>query len=113
MIYWTMNSVPELKGLERREKAQLFRQAFKEGRSRLGGKQLAIRAAIYVAIIWFVFFVLWSRIQMLFAGPGLIGLLIMCAVIGGLVAVPAIFLIQTPIIDKGREWLREQGYPKS
>lgn len=109
MIYWTVNSVPELKGLEKSEQIKLFKHMQKEGKNRLGMPQIIFRIAIYLAIVGFAF-KFWPT--MLFAGEGYLPLLIMCAIIGALVALPAILLIQTPIIDKGREWLREQGYPK-
>jgi hypothetical protein len=82
---------------------------YKEGRSRLGGKQLAIRALCFIVSVALVF-QFWP--QILFPGAGYLGTILLGGLIGMLVALPAIMLIQTPIIDKGREWLREQGYPK-
>jgi uncharacterized membrane protein YczE len=35
-LYWTMNSIPELDGLDRKEKRKLFRQMYREGRKRTG-----------------------------------------------------------------------------
>ena len=81
----------------------------KEGKNRLETPQIMLRIAIYIVLVGLVY-KFWPT--MLFAGEGYLAILIMCAVIGALVALPAIVLIQTPIIDKGREWLREQGYPK-
>ena len=109
MIYWTVNSVPELKGLKKPEQIQRFKQIQKEGKNRLGMPQIMLRIAIYIVLVGLVY-KFWPT--MLFAGEGYLPILTMCAVIGALVALPAIVLIQTPIIDKGREWLREQGYPK-
>ena len=112
MIYWTMNSVPELQGLEKREKSRVFKEMFKQGRSRLGVAQLLTRILIFAAIVGLAYIFLLPMFQAATAGMGMIGMFLLCGLIGGLVAIPAIMLIQTPIIDRGREWLREQGYPK-
>ncbi len=101
--------MPELKGLKKPEQIQRFKQMQKEGKNRLETPQIMLRIAIYIVLVGLVY-KFWPT--MLFAGEGYLAILIMCAVIGALVALPAIVLIQTPIIDKGREWLREQGYPK-
>lgn len=99
MIYWTVDSVPELKGMEKAEQKRLFKEMFKEGRTRLG-KEFWIRVAGLLAIA-VALAVFWPL-------GGLIGGLLL----GGGVGLIAVILVQTPSIDKGREWLREQGYPK-
>mgnify|MGYP003594852473 FL=1 len=110
MIYWTMNSVPELNGLDKAEKKKMFKQAFKEGRSRMGMKELAIRMVAYIALIA-VAFGLLSPPFFAFSGGSIVGMALIGGILGALAALPAILMIQTPIIEKSREWLREQGYP--
>ncbi|SPY73596.1 Uncharacterised protein [Providencia alcalifaciens] len=34
------------------------------------------------------------------------------ALLGAMIGALFVFIVQTPTIDVGREWLREQGYPK-
>jgi hypothetical protein len=99
MIYWTLNSVPELKGIEKTEQKRLFKEMFKEGRRRLGN-EFWIRVAGLLAIAVALGF-LWPL-------GGLIGGFLL----GGGIGLIAVILVQTPSIEKGREWLREQGYPK-
>lgn len=111
MIYWTMNSVPELAGLDKTDKKKVFKQAYKEGRSRMGAKELAIRMVAYIALIALAFGFLSPSFFAL-SGGSIVGLALLGGILGALIALPAILMIQTPIIEKGREWLREQGYPK-
>jgi len=87
MIYWAVDSVPELKGMGKTEQKRLFKEMFKESRTRLG-KEFWIRVAVLL-VIAVALAVFWP--------------------IGALIAV---ILVQIPSVDKGREWLREQGYPK-
>ncbi|MBS0923698.1 hypothetical protein JK188_04305 [Providencia sp. JGM181] len=105
MAYWTAKSVPELAGLERKEQGRLFRQCLKEGKKRMGAKywKLTGLAVLLSAVLAFMLFFFGF-----FSGGFLGG-----ALLGGMIGALFVFIVQTPTIDVGREWLREQGYPKS
>lgn len=100
MIYWTPNSVPELKGLDKSEQKRLFKECGKEGRKRMG-TQFWILFALYLLLV-VVIFLLWPL-------GGIIGGLLLGLIIG----FAAVLVLQTPMINAGRAWLREQGYPKA
>lgn len=104
MIYWTANSVPELRGLEKAEQKQLFAAMQKEGARRMGKSALWTRGLLALVLIFAIFFIFTEVIVL----GGFLGGMVLGASIG----LVAALLIQTPIIDKGREWLREQGHPK-
>lgn len=108
-IYWTMSSVPELNGLDKPAKVKLFKEMYKEGRRKMGMKQFLLRfmASLIIVAIGIKLFP-----ESLFANGGFIGLFIIGGIVGGLVGLIFVILVQSPIIDNGREWLREQGYPK-
>ncbi|BBG59327.1 MULTISPECIES: hypothetical protein [Providencia] len=104
MAYWTAGSVPELKGLDRKTQGQLFRQCLKEGKKRMGAKYWKLNGLVLLlsCVLAFVLY------QLNFFSGGFLG----GAIIGGLIGLMFVFIVQTPTIDLGREWLREQGYPK-
>ena len=93
-VYWSMNSVPELDGLERKEKAKRFKQLFKEGR-----KQIGIMPYIYLVLAGLVCAVVAVVLDF--------GVIARGAFIGGGIGVASIFVFQSPAIDKGRAWYRE------
>ena len=109
-IYWTMNSVPELTGLDKAEKKRLFKEVYKVGRQRLGIKQVLLRSFVALAI---GIAVIYALDPIKYLGTGFIDGLLGGAIIGGLIGMLFVVLVQGPAIDKGREWLREQGYPKN
>ena len=112
-IYWNANSVDELKGLPKAVQRKLFRLTLSEGRKRFGMAKFVMMVVIFVLPFLAQYFIglmdaaqhkpvtSTSLVQMLCYG--LFG-----------AAWGALFysLVQHPIINKGREWLREQGYPK-
>lgn len=99
MIYMSPDNVPELKGLDKQEQKRLFKECSKEGRKRMGSA-FWVRLAIFIAVT--------AVLVYIFPMGGLIGGLMLGVSIGVL----AVFIVQTPMIDAGRPWLQEQGYPK-
>lgn len=97
-IYWSMNSVPELDGLERKEKAKRYREMFKYGR-----KQLGIMPFVYMVIVGLVVGVLTVLLDF--------GAIARGALIGGAIGAVSIFVLQSPAIEHGRAWYREQYGP--
>lgn len=102
-IYWSPKSIPELTGLDAATQKNLMRQAVQEGRSRLG-KKFVLTRALMIGIGGMLLLILLSNVLQGFLGG---------AVVGGLIGLAIAAFLQTPCIDAGREWLREQGYPKS
>lgn len=102
-IYWSGNQIPELAGLDAATQKDMMRQAAQEGRRRLGQKFFFTRA-LFVGIAGIVIALGISYILTGFVAGALAG-----AVIGLLIAA----FLQSPCIDEGRVWLREQGYPKA
>lgn len=102
-IYWSGSQIPELAGLDTASQKDMMRQAAVEGRKRLGKKFVYTRAAI-VGVLGIVIALGISSFMTGFIAGALAG-----ACIGLLIAA----LLQSPCIEEGRIWLREQGYPKS
>ncbi len=102
-LYLSPNSVPELEGLDDAEKKRLYLATLKEGRRRLGGFAGMTRKFWWL-ILLAVFAAFFSRTYL--PPGGMRGV-----VMGVVVVVIAMFLISAGI-EAGREWLREQGYPK-
>lgn len=111
-IYWSMNSVPELDGItDKKQKRQLFGQMQREGARRLGKNTMMARFAIAAsALLVFIIVVLLGQSHV--SGLGFLPILLLCGVMGAMVGAIPVLIIQTPVIEKGREWLREQGYPR-
>ena len=99
-MYRGPGSVPELKGLEKKLQQELYQTAMREGMKRLGGFQSHWWLAIPVIIVFGI-----VRIGG-FSGT-------IDAVIFAVATVSIGLFLGNRSIDKGREWLREQGYPKS
>jgi len=93
-VYWSMNSIPELEGLERAEKAKRYKELFKHGR-----KQLGIMPYVYLGAAGLVMGVLTVILDMGAIGRG--------AMIGGAIGLVSIFVFQSPAIEHGRAWYRE------
>ncbi|TDR32039.1 YtxH domain-containing protein [Hydromonas duriensis] len=102
-IYWTANQIPELTGLDRATQKDLMRRTVQEGRKRLPKNFVMVRVLALLAIA-LILFAIFGQILKGFLGG---------AIVGGLIGLAFAALIQTPCIDKGREWLREQGHPKN
>ncbi|MCD1127574.1 hypothetical protein LPW36_16510 [Jinshanibacter sp. LJY008] len=98
-IYWAVDNVPELKGLDKQEQKRLFKECNKEGRKRIG-------SAFWIRLV--IAIVLSAVVALFLPLGGAIG----GAMIGVFVAFLFIVLVQSPAIEAGRVWLQEQGYPK-
>lgn len=94
-IYWTMNSIPELDGLDRKEKRKRYREIFKQGRKHIG-----CMPWVYVLVTAVVV----STIAVLFGSTGMAT----GAIVGGCMGFAAVVFIQSPAIEHGRIWYREQ-----
>lgn len=107
MIYWGPNQVPELNGLPKADKKRLFKQTIEEGKKRLSSKDRQknfLRAIIAGIVLIFV---------LAFLFMGLKNSMVKAMIAAGLVSLLINVFIQSPTIEAGREWLREQGYPKN
>jgi hypothetical protein len=93
-LYWTMNSIPELDGLDRKEKRKLFRQMYREGRKRTG----------MVPYLYFIIAAVLIGVASVFLG--LDGIL-RGAFVGGTIGLAFAILIQSPALDAGRAWYRD------
>ena len=93
-VYWSMNSVPELEGLDKREKAKRYRAMLKYGR-----KQLGIMPIVYLVLVGIAVAVPAALLD--------IGAILRGALIGGGIGFASIFLLQSPAIEHARVWYRE------
>ena len=101
-IYWSPKNIPELAGLDAATQKNLMRQAVQEGRQRLG-TQFIVTRVLMIGLGGMLLLMLLSNVLQGFIGG---------AVAGGLIGLAIALFLQTPCIDAGREWLREQGQPK-
>jgi len=94
-IYWTMNSVPELQGLDKAEKRRVFKEMQKHGRKKMG----------VMPWVWFGLTALVAAVVAVLLGlSGALG----GGLIGGVIGFSAAAFLQTPAIEHGRVWYREQ-----
>jgi len=97
-IYWSMDSIPELDGLERPVKLTRYREIWSNGHKRLGKKRwlplLAATAAILLGLLLLGGSVLPA------AGMAM-----------GLMSLGSIVFIHCPAIEHGRVWYREHYRP--
>jgi len=93
-IYWSVDSIPELDGLERPVKLTRYREIWSNGHRRLGKKRwlplLAATAAVLIGLL-------------------LLGVSVLPAagMAAGLMSLANIVFIVSPTIDHGRAWYRE------
>ena len=109
MIYWSINSIPELKGLDKKEQRRLFRASCNQGRQAMGS-EFWIRIAILVVVLVVsiaipigmgLLWPMWPEVKFLLR-----------LALSLLTGISAVLIIQTPMIEEGRLWLQKQGYPK-
>ena len=93
-IYWSAESVPELAGLDRKEKFKRFKEINKQGRKNIGAMPW-----VYLVLVGVVVAVIAVLL-------GLTGIL-MGALVGGCMGFAVVVLIQSPSIEHGRVWYRE------
>lgn len=94
-IYWTMNAVSELDGLEPSEKRKRYRELLKEGRKHIGAMPY-----VYTGIAALVIYLLAMALD-------LWGIL-MAGVVGGCIGAAFVIFVQTPSVEHGRVWYRDR-----
>jgi hypothetical protein len=93
-IYWTLNSIPELNGLDRKEKRRRFGEIYRHGRKKIG-----VMPWIYTILTGVVSAA--AAITLDLSG------VLVCGGIGALIGVAMGIFVQAPAIDHGRTWYRE------
>ena len=110
-LYLTINSIPELAGLDEATKQAKFREMGIEGKKRFGMKQVFIRLILIATVLLLPIIIInptnMSDLQPVGGLYGAIGLIYFG------MAVAYFVFIRAPMIEKGREYLREQGLSKS